>query len=156
MTPNRMTRLLKTFCADRRGVAAVEFILVTPFVLYLAVGAIDYGMLTYRTMQVHDAAQTGMEYAAAAQTTNSQSIANVVTNATTFTSVAASPAPATYYGCVSNGALQVVSQGTICPDGSAAGEYLNVYASATYNTILTYPAFPSVFSLSGQATVRMN
>lgn len=156
MSTNRAMRLIERFCADRRGVAAVEFILVMPFVIYLAVGAIDYGMLTYRTMQVHDAAQAGMQYAAVAQTTNTQAIASVVTNATTYSSVAASPAPATFYGCASSGTIQIASQGSICSDGSAAGEYLNVYASATYNTILTYPAIPATFALSGQATVRLN
>jgi Flp pilus assembly protein TadG len=49
---------------DRRGAAAVEFALMTPFLLGLLVPIADLGAYVYNSMELQLAAQAGAEYAA--------------------------------------------------------------------------------------------
>lgn len=159
-----LRRGLRGFAGARGGVSAVEFAFVVPIAAYLFAGAVDYGLAFYLQMQAQQAAQAGTEYAAihgfnpqAASTDPSSPSAtsNAVVAATTFSGIAASPAPTSYCGCAS--ATGVVRQdcGEMCSDGTKAGTYLTVSASGTYNTLMPYPVIPKSFKLSGSATVRM-
>jgi Flp pilus assembly protein TadG len=152
-----LTRALHRFLFDPdlgvRGVAAIELGLITPILALLCVASFDVGMGLYREMQVQTAAQAGAQYAIAHG--YSTSISSVVTSATSYSGIAASPAPNKYCGCVSNGSIATASCASVCSDGTSPGTYVQVSSSATYTTILPYPLIPNSFSLSSQSTVRI-
>ena len=136
--------LARSLGQDVRGVIAVEFAIIVPGLLLLMVCTIDLGMGIYRKMQVESAAQAGAEYAIAHGF--SASIPNAVVNATTFSGVTASPAPAQFCGCASSTGVTSAGCGSTCAGGGVAGTYVTVSAEGTYTTILPYPLLPNSFT----------
>jgi len=53
----RLRPLLRLFCGDQRGVAAVEFATSAAFLIVGVMNAVDVGVYTYRRMEVENAAQ---------------------------------------------------------------------------------------------------
>ncbi len=51
-----MSRLLKRLWRDRRGVSALEFALVAPFLVFLAMGTIEFGRLILLTQKLQNSA----------------------------------------------------------------------------------------------------
>lgn len=145
------------FRADERGMAAVEFGLVAAILCFMFIGATDFGMGYWKKLQVGNAARAGAEYAMA-QGWNQTAISSAVTNATTMSSVSASPAPTQSCGCPSTGSgIVAATCGASCGAGSGtAGTYVTVSASATYTTLLSYPGIASSFSFAATNTVRIN
>ena len=138
--------------ADRRGAAILEFALILPVVVALLVGMIDYGMLAYQTMEVSAAAHAGAEYALH-YGWNTTGIQSAVTSATTLT-VSANPAPQLKTACVTAGAV-VVTAGTTCSSGAAAGSYVQVNAQATFTPIITWSSFAMPSTIAAQAMIRI-
>jgi Flp pilus assembly protein TadG len=60
----RLVDAARRLRGDRRGAAAVEFAMITPFLLGLLVPMADIGAYVYNSMQLQLAAQAGAEYAA--------------------------------------------------------------------------------------------
>ena len=145
------------FRADERGMAAVEFGLVAAILCFLLIGAIDFGMGYWEKLQVGNAARAGAQYAMA-QGWNQTAITTAVTNATSMSSVSATPAPTQTCGCPSTGSgIVAATCGASCGVGSGtAGTYVTVNASATYTTLLSYPGVAGSFSFTASNTVRIN
>jgi Flp pilus assembly protein TadG len=141
------------FGGDRRGIAAVEFALVAPFLIATAVGLTDIGFGLYRAMQVDDAAHAGMRYALV-HGYDATAISAQVAAVDGFT-VAASPAPERYCGCPSSSGVAQASCDTFCPDGSTTGTYVSVTASATYVPPISFPLIPESFALRSTSVARL-
>jgi Flp pilus assembly protein TadG len=135
------------------GTMAVEFAIIAPALVLMMACTVDLGMGIYRKMQVENAAQAGAEYAIEHGYTGS--IANVVSNATTFSGIIASPGPSEFCGCPSSTGITSAACNSTCPSGVAAGTYVTVSAQGTYNTILPYPVIPHTFTFAAQSTVRI-
>jgi hypothetical protein len=105
-------------------------------------------------MQVQNAAQMGAQYAAV-RGFDAAAISNVVTNATSYAGIAASPAPNQFCGCPSNTGVAVISCSSTCSGGASPGTYVSVSAQASYTPILPYPGVPATFTLTAQPTVRI-
>ena len=127
---------------------------MAPILVFLSIGVIDFGAGTYRQMQVQEAAQLGAQYAVI-HGFDASAISDQVATSTAFSTVTATPAPTSYCGCVASGAVQTATCGSQCANGVAAGSYVTVRTAAQYSTTLAYPSIPRAFSLSGQATVRL-
>jgi Flp pilus assembly protein TadG len=136
-----------------QGVAAVELALLGPMAILMLVVTFDLGMGIYRNMQVQNAAQAGAQYAIA-HGFGSQ-ISNVVTSATSFSAIAASPAPSKFCGCPSSAGVTVATCSSTCTSGMVAGTYVSVSSQGTYTTILPYPLIRNSFPLTAQSTVRI-
>jgi len=137
-----------------RGSAAVEFAFVVPAIGLAMIPTYDLGMGVYRSMQVHNAAQAGADYAIA-HGYDKPSLQGVVTGATSYPGIAASPDPATFFGCPTYTGITVVSSGSKCDFWTNPGTYVTVSASATYTTIISYPLLPSSYPLAATSTVRV-
>ena len=135
------------------GVAATELAMLAPLLVFMSVATFDLGLCGYREMQVQSAAQAGAQYAILHGFDST--IAGVVQNATSYSAIAASPAPAQYCGCASGNTVSVAACQSACPNGSTAGTFVSVSSAATYNTVLSYPMIPSAFALQATATVRI-
>jgi len=140
--------------ADVEGASAIEFALLVPMLIALVIFTADLGMGIYRNIQVQNAAQAGVTFAAARGFSADQ-ISAAVRNATTFSDIQASPAPSKFCGCASASGVAAAVCTAACGDGSQPGTYVTVSAKATYNTIIPYPALPNSYALSSQATVRI-
>ena len=155
--PHVQTALTKTrtkFLQDSHGAAAIEFALLVPTLIVLAICTADLGHGIYRNMQVQNAAQAGVTYAAARGFSESL-IAGAVVSATTYSDIKAIPAPTKYCGCPSNGSIASAVCTATCSDGSTPGTYVTVSAQATYNTLVPYPVIPNSFEFAATATVRI-
>lgn len=136
-----------------QGVAAIEFAMISPIIILMGVAVFDLGEAIYRDMQVQNAAQVGAQYAFM-HGFDAPSITGVVTSATGFAGISASPAPSQFCGCAAATGISNVSCNAKCSDGSAPGTYVKVSAQASYITIIPYPFIPPSFAFAAQSTVR--
>jgi len=176
----RLAGVLRRLRHARGGNAAVEFALMSPFLLGLMVPLADVGAYIYKYMQIQLAAQAGGEYAArhgwdptgiqnaiiaAAPSLNLQLVDNA------FAAPANSdvlPAPFTapsvqFCGCASGTTITQITQP--CPNprptctgtGATSGVYYTVGAQTFYNTIsgFQYPFLASGTVIRAYAIVRV-
>ncbi len=146
-------RSVPIFRRDWRGIAAVEFALVAPFLIATAVGLTDIGFGLYRAMQVDDAAHAGMRYALV-HGYDATAISAQVAAVEGF-AITASPPPERYCGCPSSSGVDQASCDTFCPDGSTTGTYVSVTASATYVPPISFPLIPESFALRSTSVARL-
>ena len=136
------------------GNAALELSLLAPVLTLMMVGIGDYGAAIYSQMEVQHAAQAGAEYAIR-NGFNLTGIENAVTNATTFSGLAANPVPSQSCGCPSGSTITTATCGTNCASGAAAGVYVTVSAQGTYTTIIPYPGIANSYTFTEASTVRI-
>jgi len=152
-------RALCRFAGNAYGMAAVEFTMVAPVLMFILIGTADVGTGLYRKMQVQSAAQAGGHYV----TLNGFDEASVSSAVTAGTSlpVNASPAPAKFCGCPTSAGVTSLDCGATCVDGSTPGTYVRVSAQAAYGSWLSYPditdgwKMTSRFTLTAQTVVRI-
>jgi Flp pilus assembly protein TadG len=136
------------------GAIAVEMALVAPVLAVILVLLIDIGMGTYEQMQVQEAAQAGIQYAAD-HGWDSDGVQNAALNATSLP-VTLSPAPSQSCGCATSTGIASATCGAACPDGSTAGgSYVFVTAQAQYHTLINYPGISNPMTLSASAVLRL-
>jgi Flp pilus assembly protein TadG len=150
----RSAPVLLRYRDDSRGVAAIEFAMIVPVLLFMIVGVVDLGMGIYADMQVQNAAQAGAQYAIAHGYTAS-SISTAVTSATSFSGITVSSGPSKFCGCPSSSGVTTATCGSTCSNGTSAGTYVTVSASGTYTTMLPYPLIPSSYTFVHPSTVRI-
>jgi Flp pilus assembly protein TadG len=149
---------------DRRGVAAVEFGIITSMLSVLFLNAVDLSLYMYQRMQVENAAQMGVQAAWKAcdlqhlpATINCSGLTTAISNGIASTSLhsnvtlpSGSPSEA-YYCPTSSGTLQYVSNVSSKPaDCSATG--FATTQPADYITVSTQYTYASLFS--GLTVVR--
>jgi Flp pilus assembly protein TadG len=149
-----MLKRLTALWHDVAGNPAIEMALLAAPLILLMVGVADYGTATFRKMQVQHAAQAGAEYALKSGF-NATAIGNAVTNATSYSGVSATPAPAQSCGCASGTTITSATCGSTCAGGAVAGNYVTVSTQATYTTLIPYPHIANSFALTSSATVRI-
>jgi Flp pilus assembly protein TadG len=147
---------------DRRGVSAVEFGLAAPVFLAALSPVIDLGLAFSQQIRVNQAVEAGAAYAAVnpynSGTSWSSGVSSAITNATTLT---VSPTVGSQTcGCpnATNTAISNVGTppcGQTCTtDGTTAGYYITISATATYTSVMPYPIINNP-TLSSQAVVRI-
>lgn len=139
---------------DTRGVSAVEFAILAPMLIFMAVATTDLGMGFYRRMQVESAAQAGAQYAML-HSFDATAISTAVTSATNYTGISASPTPTQFYGCPSSTGITAASSNSTCSTGNSPGTYVSVSAQATYSTLIAYPGLPNSYNLAATSTARI-
>jgi Flp pilus assembly protein TadG len=158
--PRRSARRTRSFWADQRGVAAIEFGLFAIFLSLALANVTDASFYIYQRMQAENATEVAVQAAwktcdpsQLPATVNCPGLANAVQNAVQSTSLGTrvtqmSGSPSEGYYCVnSSNALQYVSNVSSKPaDCSAAGmpslqpgDYIQVQTSFTF-----VPLFPGV------------
>jgi Flp pilus assembly protein TadG len=148
-----------------RGGAIVEFALVMPFLVGLAVGLFDLGFGLWQSMEVQAAAEAGAQYAAlnALNTWNATAIATAVTSATGASGVSATPAPNQVCGCTNSNTFMPVGSPAggscasfACIPSGTAGLYASVSAQIPYSPLVAWPWMSRTpTTLTGQAYRRL-
>ncbi len=158
-----LLRTMRRWTRRREGTAAVEFALAAPLLVAILLPMIDLGIAAYQDMEVHDAAQAGAQYAllnanatVPMPSSYSTAIQNAATNATTLSTISATPAPSTACGCSSGPAVVLSTDCTTpCANTLAPGYYVTVQTQATYTPLLPFSVFGNSTTLSASTTVRV-
>jgi len=141
------------------GTAAIEFGLSIPILLVLLTGTVEVGRAMYGAMQVNNAVEAGMLYAAK-NGYDPGGIAAAVVVATATPGIAATPAPTWFCGCPSAGGVinktVCVPPPPPCADGNPAGQYVQINAALDHQTILPYLGLPLPTTLKAQSIVRLH
>ncbi|MGC2415443.1 MAG: TadE family protein [Stellaceae bacterium] len=160
-----------------RGGAIVEFALVAPFLVLLAIGLFDLGLGLWQKLQVQAAAEAGAQYAAQHpdpwDAAKIAAIAAAVTSATGASGsalcpppsgkISACPAPSQVCGCTNNNTFTPVGSPTggscgsiTCTPSGTAGLYASVSAQMPYSALLPWPwVNPPPAALTAQAYRRL-
>jgi len=149
------------------GGAMIEFALVMPFLVGLAVGLFDLGFGLWQSMQVRAAAEAGAQYAALHpdpwDAAKIAAVGAAVTGATGASGISATPAPSQVCGCTNNGAFTPVGSPTggscgsfACSPSGTPGLYASVSAQMPYSPLVPWPwAKQPPAALTGQAYRRL-
>jgi Flp pilus assembly protein TadG len=155
MIANTLLRLLRALHRCERGASMVEFAILAPVMIFLAIGTIDIGRYAYYSILAANAARAGAQYGsldlehvsqntaiAAAATADAQSLAQFTTTPTCLIAV-------------NNGTL------TNCPtSGSstlAAGSvyYVQVITTGKFTPLFPYPGISNPVYVTGSSTMRV-
>ncbi|HEV2447010.1 MAG TPA: TadE/TadG family type IV pilus assembly protein [Candidatus Sulfopaludibacter sp.] len=137
--------------ARRAGTALVEFALVSPLLLLLLAGALDYGMALRTASSVAAAARAGAQY-------GSLSPANVNDSAGIRAAAVNAAPDVKALTVTSSTACQCSGGGAVSCSGSCTGAqmliYVQVTASATASKIFNYAGLGFSGATSSQAKMR--
>jgi len=143
-------KLLIHLWRDEGGLSAIEFALVSTFVLVpLLLGATELGNRAWIKTQFENAAQAGVDYALVKGCANATTCAftaagiqNAVQTASSLgTAVTVAPPSGCggayfCYGCPSSSGVTLSASSVTCGSGGTSGTYAGVTATYTYSPLL--------------------
>jgi Flp pilus assembly protein TadG len=139
---DRGSRFLHALRVNRRGIAAVEFALIAPILLFLGVGFVQFGVVLNQYVELTDGVRVAARQLGLSRTDASpySDTATALTNA----GVNLNSANLNYYFCVNNtsgtctsGASTQCTSDTTCASAlTTAGAGLPVTVTATYSCSL--------------------
>jgi Flp pilus assembly protein TadG len=148
------------------GAALIEFTIFAALLVVMSIYTMDFGLLTYRKMQVQNAAQAGVDWAIVNHIAKDAGITQAVTDATTWnwnsTEGIHAPTVIMWCGCPSSTAVTLTLDHNPAPascptcGGSVGGLYVTVQTQATWKTFIRYGLFSSATrTLTAHATARI-
>ena len=139
------------------GQALVELALLFPVFILLLVGAAEFGRLAYAAIEVANAARAGAAYGAQTHLTASYTTIKIPLAATqdapNVTGIKATASNSC--DCSSGSTISCTYALSLCPSPARIIEYVHVNTTATVDTMFNYPGLPHTFTLTGQATMRV-
>jgi Flp pilus assembly protein TadG len=134
----------------RRGVASLELGLVAPVLITICIAVTDFSIVYHKELQLSSVLTAGLEYAfnkgqSETGTTLSSDVAGFVqtisgVNLSSVTSSVNGGKIATDYYCLTGYPATYsgpYGSGTLCTDGSTAGQFISITASFTYTPIFS-------------------
>lgn len=160
-----MVQILRAWRRDRRGAAAVEFAILLPFLVLLAIGVYEYGAYAEMRGQLSAAARSGAQYAldkadpAAGLTSGTNPVlARAATLAVALSPTRATTTGTASYECRCGYAATDTIVNCITPPSACVlrpvANYVKVTVSGTYPTLLQYPFLPQTLPMTVTATLR--
>lgn len=135
------------------GQALVEVALTMPLFILLLIGAVEFGRVAYAAVEINNAARAGVQYGAQSHVTASdnagmrQAAINDAPNVMGLTAT-----PTHFCSCADGSASTCLA--TDC-SGSRLIEHVQVNTSAVVDPLFHYPQLPPIFTLHGQAVMRV-
>lgn len=147
-----MSRWLK----KERGAQLVEMAILTPFLVFVLLGATDFARVSYHAITLANAARAGAQFA----TQSSAAAKNTVAIQTAAELEAAnigtiSVSSSLDCRCPGSAAVVACTPAPACSGGAVKELYVNVTASRTFTTLVTWPGIPSPIALSRTSTMRV-
>ncbi len=135
----------------RRGIALVEFTLVTPMFLLLCVAAVDFARVFHTMIVLTAATRAGAQYAgqSSAAASDTGGIAAVVANA------AGNPAGLAVTStdvCTCTPGGSQVSCSTTCTGKTS---YIKIKTTQRFNAVMGWPGMPSSITMTSAAITRI-
>lgn len=168
LSKNEVWKTIREFVVGADGISGavlVEFTILAPMVLAIAIYTMDFGLLIVRKIEVQNAAQAGIQYAIVkngydpSDSSTVTAISTAVTNATAFTAI--TPTLKHFCGCPSTtGITDICSPSTSCTcvnTCSNPGVYVSVTATPTtaYTPLIPYGLLGGSYDTSATSTVRI-
>jgi len=154
---------LRILLKANHGSSLVELAIVTPILLLVVAGAIDFGRAYYVNIEVVNAAHAGAEYGSINPTDTTGITAAAHQSAPHVPNLTV---PTVAYGCeCSDGASYHASCSTVPTCTASAGPpavasnvvyRVQVKAQSVYTPLMPWPGIPSTLTLSNTATIRGN
>jgi Flp pilus assembly protein TadG len=120
----------------RDGNSAIEFALVSPVLVTLMLGSVDFGLAVYYKAQLQNAVRAGAQYATGTgRATDNDGITATIQGASRLTGIEVTT-PSSSCRCADGSTIACT--GATCGDGSAVGAYLDLSASYTYTPFITF------------------
>jgi len=136
----------------KRGIATIEFAIITPLMLLLVAAVVDYTLLMRAAIAVGDAARAGAEYGSIS-TTNASNLSGIQAAALNAApDIPGVTASAAKVCSCSNGATVNCSGGT-CPSGPVR-TYVQCTVKTTVSPIFSYPQLGDSGAVIATATMR--
>ena len=148
-----LVRLIVETCRRRRGTAAIEFAIIAPVLVAVAIATAELGFAIRASLEAQQAASAGALYASI-NGWNAAGITGAVLAATGETKLTASPAPLLYCGCPLVTGVSAVTCGVTCADGRTARQYVVVSATLPRVSVVSSQLGLSA-NMTRQATVRL-
>ncbi len=134
------------------GSSLVELALVMPMLVFLMVGAIDFGQAYYVSIEVTSAAEAGASYGVINPTDTAGMASAATLDAVDVPAMAASAT----WGCeCSDGTNATVNCSSVPACTANLIDYVDVNTSVTFQPMLTYPGIPSNLALNGHSRMRV-
>lgn len=143
----------------QRGGALIEFTLLLPVLLLLALGTGDFARVFYYGIVTENAARAGAQYALRNNYTNITGIENAAVQDSgplpDFTSANVTQA-ACFLRCPGSSAQMTCTATNLASCGAEqAYVYIDVQTQYTFNTLVNWPGIPSSTPLHGVAVMRV-
>ena len=143
------------------GQSLLEFAILLPMLLLLALGVIEMGRFAYIGILVGNAARAGVSWGAQNHTTAADTNGGIETaadndfqnNGPSLGSL--NVAHSVVCGCDNGGTITAASCTTVCPLGATLVDSLTVTTSGTFSAIFNYPGIPTSITISRTATQRI-
>lgn len=147
----RFVQALGSFASSTSGAGVVEFAIVTPVLVLMALGLTDYGLAVHDKMELTSAVRSGAQYALT--DTDPTNIRNAVIASTDLPLTAEDIVVSQGCKCAGSGSTTLEDCSTLsCSGGAAIKEYYTtVQASHDYVPIFLPTA---ALTVEGSATVR--
>jgi Flp pilus assembly protein TadG len=138
---------------EEKGQSLFEFAILTPVVLILLIGAIEIGRLAYLSILVNNAAHAGVQYGAQnlATAADNTGMQNAAMN--DGQNIAGLTATATHFCSCADGSSSSC-QPSDCT-GSHRLVYVQVNTTGQFQSLFSYPGFPSSYTVNGLAVMRV-
>lgn len=148
---SRPRSIVGRFQRSQRGSAAIELAVVSPLLLLLIIGVLDYGRAFYTSITVANAARAGAEYGAEGPV-QSANIAGMMDFAQGDGQDAGTLTLSARRYCECAGTAAACT--TACAGGAAPDVFVEVTATKALSMLLPYPGLPSTLSIARTATFR--
>ncbi len=151
---SRLSRALRGL-RSRRGAVAVELALLSPVIMLMIVGAIDYGGALFERMRLESAARAGAQYALQnpGALDNTAAIEQAVRDASSLVDpLSVSVVPSVFCECPDGTA---VACGGTCGGGALLRTFVAVTVTENFSPMFSYPGIASPITLTGRATIRV-
>lgn len=145
-------RHFKNFLRDAYGVAAVEFALIAPVLIFMMVGVVDYGLYVARTMQTDNLTDAAITYITRAVNNDpalldtpeylkNDVVADVTSQAPFTVSEDDVTMPDSLPICECGDGTSVECGGD-CGEGDYVHRYVEITVNVSHNTLFSYPGLP--------------
>jgi Flp pilus assembly protein TadG len=145
---------------DDAGQAILETALLLPFLLLLLIGAIEFGIVAYASIETSNAAAAGALYGAqnhASAVDNAGMIQAARNDASDLTSGIMTVTPSTTCACQLGTTPSAIScaSTTSCVTPSRIIQWVRVDTSTTIDPLFHYPGLGTTVTVQGHATMRV-
>lgn len=139
-----------------RGAQLLELAILTPFLVLVLLGSTDFARVAYHAITLANAARAGAQFAtfspaAALNTAGIKAAAELEAENIGAITVASN----LYCRCPTGTTVVSCTVGTCTGINAVKELYIDVTASRTFTTLVTWPGVPSPIALSRTATMRV-
>jgi len=150
-----LTALLSKFAKSARGAVAVEFAIVSPFIVLLILGAWDAGRLINLKTDLTSLSRSGQQYAIS-KFRDADAVRNAVLEEASRRGITnVSVAVETTCQCLDGTVPDVCSATNACGEDARVQIFLEVSATKDFNPVAPFPIVSGDSSFTSSSTMRV-